>query len=282
MTEIKDKDLKIEVSPFGATIERLEFKGLLIGDKGMTVGRFANRISKACFSLNGTEYHLTINEYDNTLHGGTVGFSKRIWTEHYDNKKPNSVCYSLISEDEDQGFPGKMTVSVRYTLSDNKLIIEYWALCDRDTIINLTNHMFFNMNGITTQCCDNHQLWIDSGHILETDAELIPTGKIIDVSGTRFDFRIRQKYIAGYDHSFVLGNVGSNSVKASLIGESSGIQMDVYTDRSSLQLYDDGKQICLETQEYPDAINHENFPSVVLKKSEEFSSRTVYCFSKKE
>ena len=276
MIELKSAHLAVALDPFGATIHRLSWDGVQIADKGVTVGRFANRIAGGSLTVNGIDYRLSVNENRNTLHGGMVGFSKRPWAGEV-LPEENAAVFRLTSDDGDQGFPGTMQAEVRFTLLDAAIRIDYRATCDKDTVINLTNHTYFNLNGIDdTALASEHELYLNADRYLEVDAELIPTGKLVAVDGTAFDFRTQKRYLDSFDHNFVL-NEGAPA--AILRGCRSGLVMQVLTDRPGIQLYNTKEQICLETQNFPDAVHYPHFPSALLKKGEVFQSTTIYQFS---
>ena len=273
---------------------------------GATIGRNGNRIGKAQFTLNGTVYELDKNNNGNNLHSGFDYYHYRKW--EVKNSTENSITLSLHSQDGDQGYPGALDVDVTYTLTDdNELCIDYYGMVDADTIVNMTNHSYFNLNGHASGNVLDHELWMDADTFTATDEQLIPTGEIVPVEGTPMDFRtkklvgrdIEEQYEAlsfggGYDHNWCLNNQGEFRKVIELSSELSGITMEVYTDLPGVQVYSGnflkeeiGKQgivykhrqgICFETQHYPDAINHENFPSPIVKKGEEYCTRTVYKF----
>lgn len=254
---------------------------------GATVGRYANRIAGASFTLGGKTYNITANEGANTLHGGN-GFSKRRF--EVKSACDNCVCFELFDADKSDGFPGNVTVTVCYELTDNNALkISYTAVSDRDTVLNLTNHSYFNLAGRGDIL--SHELMINADGYLPVDAELIPTGEVRAVDGTPFDFRSRRLVKNGfYDHCFVL----SGGLCAELYDPESGRKMRVRTDMPAVQFYAGGatehrngkngavygknSALCLETQFYPDSPNHPDFPSTVLKDGETYSSTTVYEF----
>ncbi len=277
MLRLESAHLAVELDPLGAAIHRLFWDGMPIADKGVTVGRFANRIAGGSLPLGEVTYPLSVNENRNTLHGGAVGFSKRLWSGEV-LPEENAAVFRLTSEDGDQGFPGTMQVEVRFTLLDAAIRIDCRASADRDTVINLTNHAYFNLNGIDEAAlATEHELYLNADSYLEVDAELIPTGRKIPVDGSVFDFRKQKRYLNSFDHNFVL-NEGAPA--AILRGCRSGLVMQVLTDRPGLQLYNTRAQICLETQSFPDAVHHPQFPSALLSKGEVFQSTTVYQFRK--
>ncbi len=255
---------------------------------GALVGRYANRIGGGKFSLDGNEYSVTVNENGNTLHGGEGVHHKRFDVVSVGE---SSVTMSLTDPDGADGFPGKLEILVRYTLTDDdELVIEYKAQSDKDTVLNLTNHSYFNLAGSGTVL--DHELSVNADCILEVDAGLIPTGRLLPVDGTEFDFRQRRRIKNGfYDHCYVLN--GSDC--AELYEPHSGRKMTVTTDMPGVQVYAgmsmrerSGKNgvvsfknsaICLETQQFPDAPNKPEFPSSVLRAGELYSSTTVYKFT---
>lgn len=319
------KGMEIVVSDFGATLVKVlvpdkdgNLQDVVLGYDtvegyeqggvhfGATVGRVANRIGGASFELDGKEYQLTKNDNQNTLHGGVDYYNKRVWkTEQEDDTK---VVFSLLSPDGDQGFPGNLRVQVSYELTDEQeLKIHYDAVSDQDTIVNLTNHSYFNLSGHNGGSVLDQEVRICADAFTEADAESIPTGKIVPVEGTPMDFRekktigrdIEEPYEAlifgkGYDHNWVLDGKGFRMV-ASMESRQTGIAMEVYTDLPGMQFYtgnflenEKGKEgavygkrsgACFETQYFPDAIHKENFEGPVLKSGERYETTTVYKFS---
>lgn len=272
---------------------------------GATIGRVCNRIEKGKFTLNGKEYKLAINNGKNSLHGGIKGFNKQIFD--YDIKD-DKLILTYTSKDMEEGYPGLLKVIVTFFIEDNGINIEYEAKSDCDTLCNLTNHTFFNLNGEGSGSILDHTLQIDADYFLPTDETQIPTSKLEKVKGTPFDFLIAHKvkdrineddvnlkFGKGYDHAFVLNNEGFRKV-STLIGDKTNIKMDVYTDQKAIQIYsgnylngDKGKNqklynyrdaICLETSGYPNAINTPNFPSILLKKGDTYFAKTIYKFYK--
>jgi aldose 1-epimerase len=281
---------------------------------GALIGRYGNRIGKGQFQLDGKVYQIATNENGNTLHGGTTGFNKRIW-DAKDVSTPKAPALELhyLSPDGEMGFPGNLDVTVRYTLNaKNGLEIEYNATTDKATVLNLTNHTYFNLAGAGSETVLKQRLTIRADHYTPIDNGLIPTGVVQSVEGTPFDFRRgnvigsrinedndQLKLGKGYDHNFVLnepGNLKEWAVKVEDPG--SGRVLEVYTDQPGVQFYTgnflDGSAqgvggafkyrsaICLETQHYPDSPNHPNFPSVVLRPGETYHSVTIYRFSTEE
>lgn len=272
---------------------------------GAVVGRVANRIANAHFSLNGKEYSLAKNNGPNHLHGGPTGYGTRIWNAKFPNDK---LILSRVSPSGEEGYPGTVTLNVIYSWSeDNELSITYEAKTDEDTILNLTNHTYFNLNGHNSGTILDHELRIDADKITELNDVQIPTGRYIPVEGTPFDFRTfktigtdiekedSQLKLGGtYDHNFVLNGSGFREA-AVLQSKESGIRMTCFTDQPGLQLYSacytlhqrgkDGAtyapftSVCLETQHFPNGINIAHFPSIVLKAGDTFKSQTLYHFS---
>ncbi len=273
---------------------------------GATVGRVANRIKDARFSLNGTEYKLAANKGTSCLHGGVAGFDKKIWRAQIEG---DSVIFTLTSPDGDEGFPGTLSAAVVYSLGDdNALSIRYLLNSERDTIHNITNHAYFNLAGHNAGTILEQTLQIDADRFTRISELTIPTGEIVSVSGTPLDFRKAKPFgrdidadaelirsIGGFDHNFALnhpkGGVERVATAADPIG---GVVMDVYTDQPGVQLftpvdfsYMSGKggvtygprpAFCLETQHFANAMNQPHFPSIVLRAGEVFSSETIYHF----
>ena len=271
---------------------------------GAAVGRYANRIGGASFSLNGKTYSLGKNDGNNSLHGGSKGFAFRMWKgECADNK----VIFTRRFPDMEDGFPGNLAMRITYEWTeDNRLFITYEGICDQDTVLNVTNHAYFNLEGYESRSVLDHELWLFSSAITENDAESIPTGRIIPVEGTPFDFRtpktigqdinkndVQLTYGGGYDHNFVLDGEGFRKA-AVLTAPKTGIRMTCYTDQPGIQVYSanmmkphTGKygeefcyrgSICLETQHFPNSANIPEFPSVVVKAGELFTTTTWYTF----
>ncbi len=275
---------------------------------GATVGRFINRIAKGQFTLDGKTYHLTINDGPNSIHGGKIGFNKKMWSAHIVPQYPAAVSFSLVSPNGDQGYPGTLKVSVTFILNDkNALIALYEASTDRPTVLNLTNHSYFNLAGAGDEKVLNHRIKINSFYYTPNDAHLIPTGEIRSVIGTPFDLRKLTPIGAsiqetggtpiGYDTNYVLAKAGSKKITlaAEVYEPTSGRTLKVFTDQPAVQFYTSnflngtlqgkgGKKypqygaFCLETQHFPDSPNHQNFPSTVLRPGEIFRSATVYKF----
>lgn len=275
---------------------------------GATIGRYANRIAKGKFTLDGKEYTLATNDGENHLHGGNMGFDKVVWTA-----KPvkHGVKFSYLAKDGEEGYPGNLHVSVTYTLTkNNEIKMHYVATTDKPTPINLTNHTYFNLEGEGSGPITNEILQINASKITPTDAGLIPTGKISSVAGTPFDFRKptvigkginadnqQIKYGPGYDDNWILDRHGKGlQLAATLYDPKTGRVLQVLTDQPAIQFYSgnflDGKLIgksgkpytfrsglTLESQHYPDSPNHPNFPSTILRPGQKFDSTTIYKFS---
>ncbi|MBO5248868.1 MAG: galactose mutarotase [Clostridia bacterium] len=278
------------------------------GYLGAFVGRHANRIGKGEFVLNGQAYSLAVNNGPNHLHGGLKGFDKVIWSACVASDR---LIFSHTSPDGDEGYPANLMMSVTYCFDDsNTLTLIYDAVSDGDTVVNFTNHCYFNLNGQGTGTATDHLLQVNADAFTENDGDCLPTGKILSVEGTPFDFRTSKpigrdigaddenlKNGSGYDHNFVLQGEGLREV-AVLSSEKTGIVMTTRTTQPGVQVYTanfltyrGGKNgtrysvrdgVCLETQHFPDALHHENFPSVVLKQGEEYHQITQYAFTVKE
>ncbi|MSR56531.1 MAG: galactose mutarotase [Planctomycetaceae bacterium] len=277
---------------------------------GCTTGRFANRIARGRFSLDGKDYKLATNNGPNHLHGGTKGFDRYVWkATEIREAEASGVKFTLTSPDGDEGYPGKLETTVTMLWTDaNELIIGYTAVTDKPTVLNLTNHAYWNLSGVGTGDILSHKLMINSDEFLPVDEGQIPTGKLASVKGTFMDFTSPQsigsriaetKFAAlpvGYDHCFIIRK-GSERLPliARVEDPQSGRVMEVSTTEPAVQLYTsnflDGdaknggfKQhsaFCLETQHYPDSPNRPEFPSVVLKPAQKLQSTTVYKFSTK-
>lgn len=318
------KGMKAVVSDFGAALLKLyvpdkngKTQDVVLGYEtledyenggdsiGATVGRVANRIGQAEFELNGKKYELTKNDNGNTLHGGCNFYNKRMW--NVKEEDDTHVVFALLSPDGDQGFPGEVKIEVSYTVTEeNELKIHYYAVPDQDTLLNMTNHSYFNLSGHASGTAWDEKVWLDADAFTETDGELIPTGKVIPVAGTPMDFRKEKvvekeigadyeplKLAGGYDHNWVLNGSGFRKV-ASAASDKTGIKMEVYTDLPGIQfysgnflagskgkegaVYEKGYGICFETQYFPDAIHKENFESPIVKAKEVYETTTVYKF----
>lgn len=279
---------------------------------GAIIGRFANRIGNARFTLNGAEYKLTENDGKNQLHGGLKGFDKVVWDAEIVNEgNKQALVLTYFSKDGEEGYPGNLTAKVTYSFTDNsEIVIDYYAVSDKDTVVNLTNHSYFNLSGHASGNILNHKVMINADRFTVTDAESIPTGENRKVEGTPMDFRspklvgeeINSNYEQlvlgkGYDHNWVLNVSGEKLEKAAeVIDEATGRVLEVYTTKPGVQFYTgnylDGTAIgkggvpyqyraglCLETQYLPNSMNIESFPSPVLKAGEEYRHSTVYKLS---
>ena len=279
---------------------------------GATIGRYGNRIAKGRFTLDGVTYTLTRNNGPNTLHGGKKGFQAVVWDAQMIGT--NAIQFTYLAKDGEEGFPGNLASKVTYSLTDNnELVMEYEAVTDKKTVVNLTNHAFFNLNGEGSGTINNHLLQINADRYTPVDSTLIPTGKIEPVKGTPFDFTTptaigarvdddhqQLKFGKGYDHNYVLNAKPGSGMfhAASVAGDLSGVVMDIYTEEPGLQFYGGnfmkGKNVfkngtrdefrtafCLETQHFPDSPNQPSFPSTVLEPGQTYKTKSVYQFSVK-
>ncbi len=283
-----------------------------LSDFGASIGRYANRINKGQFALDDSIYQLPINNFGHSLHGGTNmgtrGWQYRVYKG--EQSSDSTVTFTIVSADGDNGYPGEVTASVTYTLTaDNALAIAYEATTSKPTIINMTNHSYFNLSGNPGNTILSDSLWIDAEGFTPVDSTYMTLGSIEAVEGTPFDFNVMKEigrdiavediqliYGNGYDHNWVLRNPGDMTApKLSLVSPESGIKVDVYTDEPGVQVYTgnflDGtvtgkkgivyKQragVCMETQHYPDSPNKPQWPSTVLRPGEKYSSHTIYKF----
>lgn len=307
--EVPDKNGKKDNITFGYDT----FDETINGDMsfGSVVGRYANRIAKGKFTLDGVEYTLPLNNGPNTLHGGPLGWHSVVWTtEVLKDKKFPSVKFTYTSPDMEQGFPGTVNVGVVYTWTDNnEIIMDYTCTTDKKTVVNITNHAYFNLHGAGNGDVLDHVLTIKASAFSPVDSVMIPAKESRPVAGTPFDFttphtigeRIGENYDQlilgrGYDHNYILDN--KEEVDASLYEPVSGRMLEVITDQPGLQLYTgnflDGTKIghggkpfnfrsgmCLESDHYPDSPNRPDFPTTVLNPGETFKSTTIYRFSVK-
>jgi aldose 1-epimerase len=305
-TLTNDKGMSAKVMTFGAVLVDLQvpdkagkadsvvlgydnLKGYEKGSfYGATVGRFANRIAGARFTLDGKEYKLTGN-----IHGGKRGFNRVLWKAE-PLPGQNAVRFSYLSADGEEGYPGILQVAVTYTLtSTNKLRIDYEATTDKPTTVNLTNHSYFNLAGAASKSVLDHKLELGSQTYTVFDKNLIPTGEIAPVAGTPLDFT-KMKRIGdgiaeqkkaggktGYDHNFVLpGKSGMLALAAKIVEPVSGRVMTVRTDQPGMQVYTaSGNAICFETQHHPNSVNIPQFPSTILRPGETFHTATVFAFT---
>lgn len=312
-----------EILNYGCIIKKLIFNGtdVVLGfdnpDEflkhssafGAVIGRVANRIANACFEIDGQEYKLTANSGKNSIHGGVIGFNKMVWDAKYEDGDEPKVIFSRLSPDGEEGFPGNLFTKVTYTLTrDNAIKIHYEAETDADTIINLTNHAYFNLNGHNDGSVENHKLWISSNFFTPNFDDLVPNGQILSSKGTSFDFTAEStisenmkkeheqiKKFGTFDHNFVLDKTGYR-LAAIATGDKSGIKMEMYTDCPGVQLYVPPREFpegwlykdnahyvpynsfCLETQGFPNSINYSHFPSVILRKGDKHDTTTTFKF----
>lgn len=320
------RGLSAEIITYGGILRTLTFDGTDVvlgrdsleeymnntGCYGALIGRNSNRIANGEFTLNGVKYTLAKNNGNNNLHGGLVGFGKRVWDSKAIDREEPSLVLTLVSADGDEGFPGKVKVKVTYTLtSDNAIKIHYEGKSNRDTLLNMTNHTYFNLNGHASGTVDDHVLKMASGFYTPNTPECMPYGVVEKTEGTPFDFteglrlgdgfasdHEQIKLFSGYDHNFALDGFGYREF-ATLSGDKTGIIMTAYTDRPAVQIYSgngiDSERICkegakyprhggvcLETQVFPNAMEYSHFPSPILKKGEKYDTVTAFRFSKGE
>ncbi|SDF04190.1 aldose 1-epimerase [Mucilaginibacter pineti] len=275
---------------------------------GATIGRFGNRIAKGHFKLDGKDYQSSINNPPNTLHGGKNGYQSVVWDAKQIDSSKLELTY--LSKDMEEGFPGNLTVKVIYSITDdNSFKAEYEATTDKNTVVNLTNHAFFNLNGEGSGTILDHVLQLAADNYTPVDSTLIPTGKIETVKGTPFDFSIptaigkrigddnqQLKNGKGYDHNFVLNKHDIKTPIATITGDKTGIKMEVFTEEPGIQFYsgnfmqsknvmkrglkdDPRTAFALETQHFPDSPNQPNFPSTELKPGQVYKTQSLYKFS---
>lgn len=324
-TLINEKNtLKAEILNYGGIIKSLVYDGVDVvlgrdtfeqyldndGYYGALIGRNSNRIFRSKFSINGKEYSLAQNDGKNNLHGGINGFDKKVCDYEIVDESEPSLVLSFVSPNMEEGFPGNVCVKVTYTITDEDSIkIHYEASTDEDTIINLTNHSYFNLNGHNSGNVDGHILKVNSTYFTPNTDECLPDGSIIKNEGTPFDLRAGKKLgdvfvseypqikdFGGIDHNFILDGDGYKMF-ATAKGDITGICMDCYTDLSGVQIYtgnmiknnvkckdgavyDTHQAFCLETQAFPNAVNYPHFPSPVVKKDEMYDTTTEYKFYK--
>lgn len=328
-TIVNENGMCLEVSDYGATLVALMVPGknhiltdVVLGYDhvmdywntggylGATVGRSCNRNGGANVTIQGKTYELPKNENGkNNLHSGPDGYNQKIWNYEMDEEHL-SIRFYRLSPDMEQGYPGNFEISVTYTLTqDNEVKIQYHGVCDQDTVVNMTNHSYFNLAGQGNGTIENHEVWIDADAFTVIDAESIPTGEVRLVENTPFDFRKRKRIGAeigaqdeqlilagGYDHNFALNKKAGELKKIAEVFEpESERKMEVFTTCVGVQFYtgnfitegSNGKEgtiyykrygLCLETQFFPDAVHHENFLSPVLKAGESYDSTTIYKF----
>jgi aldose 1-epimerase len=305
------KGMSAQIITYGAIIKELQapdrnrnFTNILLttdslqkfqrfGGSAAVIGRVANRIAGAQFELDGMTYKLAANNGKNSIHGGRKGFAQAVWSVEAAPVKDgeSSVKLTYLSKDGEEGFPGNLRTSVTYTLTDNnELRLDYEAETDKPTIVNLTNHAYWNLAG-GGSCLDNI-LWIPSNSYTPADADLIPTGEIAPLKGTSMDFqqptrigeRIEQlkPKLNGYDHNYILGEGKAMKMAGRLTEPNSGRIMEVRTTQPAVQLYTGNHLkhtgVCLETQHYPDSIHHKNFPSIVVRPGTPLKETTLFTF----
>lgn len=330
---VNEKGIEVEIINYGAIIVSIsvpdkngEFKDVALGFDdldsylnrnpffGSIVGRHANRIEDGVIELNGIKYQLAKNDGSNHLHGGLVGFDKVLWDGEIIKKDGRDVLQlSYLSKDGEENYPGNLDVKVFYSLSeDNELIIEYHAVSDKDTVVNLSNHSYFNLLGHDAGDISTHELKIYADKFTAIDENCLPTGEILDVKGTPFDFTeltpIGPGFDSnhpqiinggGYDHNWVLNSQDGKLAKAAELYEpNSGRFMEVFTTKPGIQFYSGnfldglkdckdgasyGKKsgLCLETQFFPNALKHKHFPSPILRAGDIYNHTTIYKFSVK-
>lgn len=321
-----DKGMVVECIDYGCTITSIltpdrhgNYENVVLGfDElddylnhspyfGATVGRVAGRIRSGRYSINNKTYSVSKNEGDNHLHGGYQGFSYVIWNAktllHHDSA---TIEFTYHSPDGEEGYPGNLSIKVSYTLTNlNELIISYEGMSDKATLLNVTNHSYFNLSGNLKTDITGHELTLKSDSFLELDEQALPTGNVLDVIDTPFDFREGRKLgkgihdnhsqlvlSKGYDHPFILNSSKEESIL--LKDCNSGRQLIIETDEPCVVVYTSNKlageffirgakaenhlAVCLETQGFPDAVHHKNFPSIVLEKDQTYFSKTKYSF----
>ncbi len=316
------KGLSAHILNYGGIIKKLIYNNIDVvlgrdtfeeyldndGYFGAVIGRNSNRIENSKFELNGKTHKLYPNDGRNNLHGGKEGFDKKVWNAELIDSDEPSLILSMISFDGEEGFPGEVKVTVTYTLtSDNSIKIHYEGETDADTVLNMTNHSYFNLNGHSSGSVDDHNLWINSDFYTPNTDGCMPYGEILSVNETPFDFKVDEtlgekftsdhcqvRMFDGFDHNIVLNGRGYRKV-ACLKGEKSGISMEVYTDRSGVQLYtgnmiDENRVckdkvvyvkhsgVCLETQAFPNSLKYTHFPNGILMKNEKYDTVTAYKF----
>ena len=284
------------------TVEEYEVGDVFIG---AVVGRYGSRIRNGQFTLNGKQYQLYCNDQGNHLHGGQVGFGKRLW---HGEKAEGKVVFSYLSPDGEDGYPGNLFASVAYTLTENnRLVLEYRIKSDADTMVNLTNHCYFNLNGHASGSVLTHTVQLDCDYYTPGDATLVPTGEIRSVKGTPLDFTSPKQigrdidqpfdqlqYGTGYDLNYVINGRPGTLRRAAKVWAESGITMQVYTTRPGMQFYSGnfltgqhGKQgavyarrsgLCMETQVFPNSMEYGHFPDPVVHTGEKLTHTTIYAF----
>lgn len=316
------KGLRAEITNYGGIVKSLVYNGTDVvlgrdtleeylgnsGHFGALIGRNSNRIEDAKFTLGDKEYTLCANNGRNNLHGGNNGFGKRVWdAKIIDGNEPKLELY-LISPDGDEGFPGEVAIKVTYTLTkDNSLVIAYDGVATADTVLNMTNHSYFNLNGHNSGTIDGHKLTLNADFYTPNNDECMPYGEILSVNGTAFDFtkgktvgdalKSQEEQITmfgGIDHNFVISGRGYRKAGV-LVGDKTGIKMEVYTDRPGVQIYTENSierdrvckdgavysvhsGICLETQAFPNSLKFSHFPDAIVRKNEVYFTQTEFRF----
>lgn len=306
MVPDKDGNMKDVVLGFDSIQDYIKYPS----DFGATIGRYANRINQGKFTLDGVEYQLPQNNYGHCLHGGPKGFQYQIFDARKLNDQELQLTY--VSKDGEEGFPGNLTCNVKFTLTDDNAIdIQYEATTDKPTVVNMTNHSYFNLDGDPTGDNSDYLLTIDADSYTPVDSTFMTTGEILPVEGTDMDFRtptaigerindtafVQIKNGKGYDHNWVLNAKGDISKKAaSLKSPKTGIVLDVYTNEPGVQVYcgnfldgtltgkkgivyNQRASVCLETQKYPDTPNKADWPTAVLRPGETYKSQCIFKFS---
>jgi aldose 1-epimerase len=323
---LANADLSLRITNYGARVVSVEapdrwgqIANVVLGYKafgsyeadttnylGATVGRYGNRIAKGAFQVDGNAYRIPLNDEGNALHGGPQGFDRKVWSVR--DIDPCSLELRLVSSDGDMGFPGELTVHVRYTLRDRSLRIEYAAITTKPTVLNLTNHAYFNLSGDSSSTVLDEEVMIDADQFTPTDKASIPIGELRSVAGTPFDFRQltsigarigakdeQLEFAGGYDHNYVVkGTPGEMRQAAFARDTKSGRVLTVFTTEPGVQFYSGNSLkgapgiadtpykkhagFCLETQHFPDSPNHPQFPSTVLEPGRQFRSATVLLF----
>ena len=325
---LRNKDgMKVKIMTYGATLMQIKvpdrygcFTDVIggydslasyvgaTGFQGAVVGRCANRVSSGGFTLDGVRYELSKNRGETHIHGGFEGFDSKIWSV-VDCDDDSTLILEYVSEDMEEGYPGRLTTRITYKLlEDNAISINFFAITDKKTVVNLLNHSFFNLAGYANGSILDHELTINSDRYLEIGEHVMPTGKILSVEGTPFDFREPKKISKdfcsdeiklrrGYDHCFAFDGNNKEIVKrAELYDEKSGRVMELYTNQPAMQLYTSNyvsqaeypfkggftqrphSFVCLEAERMPDSINHENFTNAVLDVGETYDYTTIYKF----
>ncbi|MGN1103257.1 MAG: aldose epimerase family protein [Candidatus Coproplasma sp.] len=309
---ISNGNIQLEINDFGARIHALKVNGtdIVLGYNsdeeyiksgtycGATIGRFGNRIAKGKFELGGKEYQLNCNDGVNHLHGGNVGFDKKVFT--VTEQTNDSITFEYVSADGEENYPGELKLTVKFTINNNSLLIDFTAVSDKDTLWNPTNHAYFNLDGEGSGDCRENILQINADKITLVDGGLIPTGEVALVSKTAFDFRVAKPIIRdftdvclkatnGYDHNFILNGEHAAHVESA----KTGIAMDVYTDMPCMQLYTGGaikpsvgktinykpwSGFCLEPQYCPNSVNLQGFEKPVIKAGQTASHYIRYEF----